>query len=62
MYDVPEKILIRRTGSQLIAGLDTQRLLAIKNLYVLIPKQRLSAKLLLVLLNSKLLVQTHERY
>jgi Eco57I restriction-modification methylase/TaqI-like C-terminal specificity domain len=57
MYDVPEKVLLRRTGSYLLAGLDTQRLLAIKNLYVLIPisERGLSAKFLLALLNSKLL-------
>lgn len=55
MYEVPEKVLLRRTGSQLIAGLDIQGLLAIKNLYVIIPKQKLSARFLLSLLNSDLL-------
>lgn len=55
MYEVPEKILIRRTGSQLIASLDTQQFLVIKNLYVIIPKTNLNAKYLLALLNSNLL-------
>lgn len=55
MYNVPEKVLLRRTGSQLIAGLDTGQLLALKNLYVIIPKKNLSPKFLLALLSSRLL-------
>jgi len=60
MYDVPEKVLLRRTGSQLLAGLDTQGLLAIKNLYLLLPKHSLSVKYLLALLNSNLLDQYNQ--
>ncbi|GCF07792.1 Eco57I restriction-modification methylase domain-containing protein [Dictyobacter arantiisoli] len=55
MYKVDEKILLRRTGSKILAGLDNRQLFAIKNLYVILPKRDLTTKYLLALINSRLI-------
>jgi type I restriction-modification system DNA methylase subunit len=55
MYEVPCKVLLRRTGDRLIASIDKEGYLALKNLYVVIPKSNLSGEFLCSLLNSKLL-------
>lgn len=54
-YKVPSKVLLRRTGDKLIAGIDKDQLFATKNLYLLIPKGQHSSELLCGILNSKLM-------
>ena len=55
MYQLPEKVLLRRTGDSLISCVDTNEYLVTKNLYLLIPKEDLSAHFLCAILNSKLM-------
>lgn len=54
-YKVPSKVLLRRTGDKLIAGIDRNQFLVTKNLYLLIPKVDYSSELLCGILNSKLM-------
>ncbi len=56
MYDVPEKALLRRTGSNLVAGVDYGRLFALKNLYVILAlDSAYKSSFLTAVLNSKLM-------
>ncbi len=55
MYNVPAKVLIRRTGDRLTASLDKDGLLVSKNLYLVIPKSKPTADYLCAILNSRLL-------
>ena len=55
-YDAPEKILVRQTGSSLIATLDVNQFIARDNLYVITSKNiNYPEKIILGLLNSNLL-------
>ncbi len=55
-FEVPEKIVIRQTGSYLIATIDTEQFIVRDNLYTLIVENKnVDLKYLLALLNSKLL-------
>ncbi|RZJ86016.1 MAG: hypothetical protein EOO60_14000 [Hymenobacter sp.] len=58
MYRQP-KILMRRTGASIIADLDTENFFALKNLYLIIPKNSISIYSLLAQLNSKLMHYYH---
>jgi hypothetical protein len=55
MYLVPEKVLLRRTGDELIASLEKEGYLVSKNLYLLLPRGESSAAYLCALLNSKVM-------
>jgi very-short-patch-repair endonuclease len=55
-YDAPEKIVIRQTGSSLIATIDNRQFVARDNLYTIISTNKeYSENILLACLNSKLL-------
>jgi len=55
-FDAPAKIVMRQTGDGLIAALDTQQLLCLNNMHVLVPRdEQPSASYLLGLVNSKLM-------
>ncbi len=55
-FDEPAKILIRQTGDTLIAALDTERFVAMDNLYTIRQKsQKYTLRSLLALLNSSVL-------
>jgi hypothetical protein len=57
-YDAKEKIIVRQTGSSLVATLDENQFVARDNLYTIVLKETtntLNLKYLLGLLNSKLL-------
>jgi type I restriction-modification system DNA methylase subunit len=58
MYNQP-KILMRRTGSSIIATLDEENFMALKNLYLLIPSEKISIYSLLAQLNSSLFAYYH---
>jgi hypothetical protein len=53
------KILMRRTGSSIIAALDTTHAMAIKNLYIIFPDNEMEIYSLLSQLNSKLFSYIH---
>jgi hypothetical protein len=55
LFDVEEKILMRRTGDEPIASLDTRRCYNLHTLYSCRNKSNLSIKYLLGLVNSRLL-------
>ena len=59
MYLQP-KILMRRTGSYVIATIDMDNYFALKNLYLIIPKDDSQISLLLMILNSKLMDFYHK--
>ena len=55
-YDAPEKIIIRQTGSSLIATIDNQQFVVRDNLYTIISTNKeYSEYIILACLNSKLL-------
>jgi type I restriction-modification system DNA methylase subunit len=54
------KILMRRTGSSIIANLDFTKIFALKNLYLIIPKDENDIYSILGQLNSKLLNYYHK--
>ncbi|GMQ28274.1 Eco57I restriction-modification methylase domain-containing protein [Algoriphagus confluentis] len=54
------KILMRRTGSNIIATLDLSNSFALKNLYLIFPKSEASIYSILAQLNSKLFSFLHE--
>jgi type I restriction-modification system DNA methylase subunit len=56
-FNVPQKIFMRQTGDSLIATIDTNQLLCLNNIHVLIPKDEngVNLKVLLGVVNSKLL-------
>ena len=54
-YKVPSKVLLRRTGDKLIAGIDHNQFFATKNLYLLIPKDNYTSEFLCGILNSRLM-------
>jgi hypothetical protein len=58
MYEQP-KILMRRTGSDIIAAVDFENRLALKNLYLIIPNEDVNIYCLVAALNSKLLNYLH---
>ncbi|MAX81313.1 MAG: restriction endonuclease subunit M [Crocinitomicaceae bacterium] len=58
MYLQP-KILMRRTGSTIIADIDSENLFALKNLYLIIPKNHDELYSMLAQLNSKLMLFYH---
>jgi len=55
--EVPEKLLVRRVSSDLVAAYDDEQYYALKNLYVILPKDedKLPLKFILAILNSKLM-------
>lgn len=55
-FDAPQKILVRQTGDEIIAALDTKQFLCLNNIHVLVPKNKVSKLYgILALLNSKLI-------
>lgn len=55
-FDAPAKIVMRQTGDSLIAALDTERLLCLNNMHVLVPRdEHPSLSYLLGVINSKLM-------
>ncbi|NCS89900.1 MAG: hypothetical protein AUK34_08870 [Ignavibacteria bacterium CG2_30_36_16] len=58
MYNQP-KILMRRTGSSIIATLDTDNYFALKNLYLIIPNAGINIYAILAQLNSRLFSYFH---
>ena len=58
MYNQP-KVLMRRTGATIIADLDFSNLLALKNLYVITPKDNSTVHSIVAQLNSKLFAFIH---
>ena len=55
-FDAPAKIVMRQTGDSLIAALDTEQLLCLNNMHVLVPRdERPSLSYLLGVINSKLM-------
>lgn len=55
-FDLPEKIVIRQTSDRLIATLDTNKFVCMKNMHVInLKDNNYSLKYILALLNSKLL-------
>ena len=61
MYDVEAKVLLHRTGDRLIAGVDKVQMLALKNLYLLLPNTEHTADFLCACLNSSLLGWERQR-
>jgi adenine-specific DNA-methyltransferase len=59
-YYKREKVLMRRTGSSVIADIDTKSTFALKNLYLIIPNGNYLYSLL-AQLNSKLLAFYHKQ-
>lgn len=59
MYNQP-KILMRRTGSSIIATLETENYIALKNLYLIIPVEGINIYAVLAQLNSSLLSYFHK--
>jgi type I restriction-modification system DNA methylase subunit len=59
MFNQP-KVLMRRTGSTIISTLDLSNLLALKNLYVIIPKSSASIYSIVAQLNSSLFSFLHK--
>lgn len=56
VYEAPQKILIRKTGINIIACLDTEKHYTEQTVYNLIPKkENLNLKYILAILNSKLI-------
>jgi len=58
MYNQP-KILMRRTGSDIISAIDFENQLAIKNLYLIIPSKGVNIYCLAAALNSSLMSYVH---
>ncbi|MCC5908436.1 MAG: N-6 DNA methylase [Balneolaceae bacterium] len=58
MYEQP-KILMRRTGSNIIAATDFENQLALKNLYLIIPNNGVNIYCLVAAINSKLMNYLH---
>ena len=58
MYEQP-KILMRRTGSDIISAIDLENQLALKNLYLIIPKEGVNVYCLSAALNSSLMSYLH---
>jgi type I restriction-modification system DNA methylase subunit len=58
MYEQP-KILMRRTGSDIISAIDLENQLALKNLYLIIPNEGVNIYCLSAALNSNLLSYLH---
>ena len=59
MYQQP-KILIRRTGATIIASLERENLLALKNLYLIIPKGDNNIYSMMAQINSRLMSYYHK--
>lgn len=59
MYTQP-KVLMRRTGSTIIADLDMSNQFALKNLYVITPKNKASVYSIIAQLNSRLFAFIHK--
>tara|TARA_R100001143_G_scaffold63387_1_gene70083 strand:- start:19015 stop:21966 length:2952 start_codon:yes stop_codon:yes gene_type:complete len=58
MYEQP-KILMRRTGSNIISAIDLENQLALKNLYLIIPNEGVNIYCLSATLNSSLMSYLH---
>ena len=58
-YNRP-KILMRRTGNSIIACADFEKMIALKNLYLIIPNDPKALSLILLQLNSKLFDYIHK--
>jgi adenine-specific DNA-methyltransferase len=55
-FDLPAKIVIRQTSDRLIATLDTQKFVCMKNMHVINPKdENYNLKYVLAIINSKLM-------
>ena len=54
-YDVPEKVLLSRSGPPLVAAVDKSRLPVGNDVYSLVPREGVGAGFLACLLNSRLL-------
>jgi len=55
-FDAPEKILVRQTGDEIMAALDTEQFLCLNNLHVLVPNSECKyISGILAILNSKLM-------
>lgn len=55
-FDADKKILMRQTGDSLVAALDDQKLLALNNMHVIVPKQAtIPVEALTAILNSDVL-------
>lgn len=54
-FESDEKIVIRQTGDSLVAALDTQQFICMNNLHIIQPKNKVSTKYIIALINSSLL-------
>jgi adenine-specific DNA-methyltransferase len=60
-FGAPEKIFMRQTGDSLIAALDSEQLICLNNMHVLVPhSSEINTKYFLGVINSKLLNWIHQ--
>lgn len=61
-FDAAEKLFMRQTGDSLVAALDSEQLLSLNNMHVLVPRKvTYNLRFILGLLNSKLLNWLYQR-